>query len=56
MMPDGTVPKAGAYVGPGGVVRYMRDGVHMVRVGTKAAGRTLDGRTHDDMPATPATA
>lgn len=27
------------------------DGIHMVRVGKKAAGRVLDGRTWDEVPA-----
>lgn len=50
MMPDGTTPASGTRVGRAELDRYMAEGVHMVRVGKKAAGRLLDGRTWDEIP------
>jgi protein gp37 len=34
----------------GAVTHNWPDGSHSIRVGKKAAGRLLDGRTHDAMP------
>jgi protein gp37 len=36
---------------PEGTDGFIRQGVHMRRVGKRTAGRLLDGRTHDEMPA-----
>jgi protein gp37 len=50
MMPDGTIPPAGVPMTREQMDDYQARGVYMLRVGKKAAGRMLDGRTHDDVP------
>lgn len=53
--PDEETGKDSVYIGPDGkgifyAHRYLPGAQQMARVGKKAAGRTLDGRTHDEYP------
>jgi protein gp37 len=38
------------HVGPDNPQWLQHDGIHYAKVGKKAAGRLLDGRTHDEFP------
>jgi len=49
MMPDGTFPAGSCNKEE--MDKYMSQGVHMVSVGKKAAGRLLDGREWNELPA-----